>query len=81
MIQRIADAPATRSISVEVAAEEYCGGLFTDQWLSKGDETDTIRRKLDWNSLRIIARGAHIQVTLNGAKVVDYVDPNPPRSF
>jgi hypothetical protein len=63
------------------AAEEYCGGLFTDQWLSKGDEKDTIRRKLDWNSLRITARGAHIQVTLNGTNVVDYVDPNPPEKF
>jgi hypothetical protein len=63
------------------AAEEYCGGLFTDQWLSKGDEKDTIRRKLDWNSLRIIARGAHIEVTLNGEKIVDYTDPKPQEKF
>jgi hypothetical protein len=63
------------------AAEEFCGGLYTDEWLSKGDETDTIRRKLDWNSLHIIARGAHIEVTLNGVKVVDYVDPNPAEKF
>lgn len=63
------------------AAEEYCGGLFTDQWLSKGDEKDTIRRKLDWNSLRITARGAHIEVTLNGEKIVDYIDPKPEEKF
>ena len=63
------------------AAEEYCGGLFTDRWLSKGDEADTIRRKLDWNSLRIVARGAHIEVTLNGVKIVDYVDPKPEERF
>src|SRR4029434_1024626 len=37
------------------AAEEYCAGLFTDRWLAKGDEKDTIRRKLDWNTLRIVA--------------------------
>jgi hypothetical protein len=63
------------------AAEEYCAGLFTDKWLSKGDEKDTIRRKLDWNTLRIVARGGHIEATLNGVKVVDYVDPTPPEKF
>jgi hypothetical protein len=63
------------------AAEEYCAGLFTDKWLSKGDEKDTIRRKLDWNTLRIVARGAHIEATLNGVKVVDYTDPAPPEKY
>ena len=63
------------------AAEEYCAGLFTDRWLAKGDEHDTIRKKLDWNQLHIIARGGHIQVTLNGVQVVDYTDPNPPAKF
>jgi hypothetical protein len=63
------------------AAEEFCAGLFTDKWLSKGDEKDTIRRKLDWNSMRIFARGGHIEVTLNGVKVVDYIDPNPPEKY
>ena len=62
-------------------AEEYCAGLFTDQWLDKGDEHDTIRKKLDWNDLHILARGGHIEVTLNGQKVVDYTDPNPPEKF
>jgi Domain of Unknown Function (DUF1080)/Glycerophosphoryl diester phosphodiesterase family len=60
------------------AAEEYCAGLFTDRWLDKGDENDSIRKKLDWNSLRILARGAHLEATLNGVKVVDFTDPNPP---
>ena len=62
-------------------AEEYCAGLFTDQWLDKGDEHDTIRKKLDWNKLHIVARGGHIEVTLNGQKVVDYTDANPPEKF
>ena len=62
-------------------AEEYCAGLFTDRWLDKGDEHDTIRKKLDWNDLHILARGGHIEVTLNGQKVVDYTDPNPPEKF
>lgn len=62
-------------------AEEYFAGLFTDKWLAKGDEHDTIRRKLDWNKLRILANGAHIEVELNGQKVVDFTDPQPPEKF
>lgn len=56
---------------------EYCGGLYLKDWLSKGDEKDAIRKKLEWNSLKIHAKGAHIEVTLNGTKVVDYTDPKP----
>lgn len=63
------------------AAEEYCAGIFTEEWLAKGDVDDTIRRKLDWNQLHITARGGHIEVVLNGVKVVDYTDPNPPAKF
>jgi acetyl esterase/lipase len=63
------------------AAEEFCAGLFTDRWLAKGDENDSIRKKLDWNQLHIIARGGHVQVTLNGLKVVDFTDPDPPMKF
>jgi hypothetical protein len=63
------------------AAEEYCAGLYTDHWLAKGDEHDTIRKKLDWNKLHILAKGAHFEVTLNGQKVVDFTDPNPPEKF
>jgi hypothetical protein len=63
------------------ASEEYCAGLYTDHWLAKGDEQDTIRRKLEWNQLRILAQGGHIEVTLNGTKVVDYTDPTPPERF
>ena len=59
------------------AASEYCGGLYTDHWLAKGDEHDTIRKPLDWNALRIVADGPHIVVYLNRQKVVDYVDQNP----
>ena len=63
------------------AAEEYCAGLYTDRWLAKGDETDTIRKPLAWNSLRIRADGPHITVHLNGVQVVDYTDPNPEDRF
>ena len=62
-------------------AEEYCAGLFTDRWLDKGDEHDTIRKPNDWNRLHILARGGHVEVTLNGEKVVDYTDENPPAKF
>jgi hypothetical protein len=59
------------------AAEEYCAGLYTDHWLAKGDETDTIRKVLQWNKLRIRAEGAHFVVHLNDRKVVDFTDPKP----
>lgn len=62
-------------------AEEYCAGLFTDKWLAKGDEKDQIRKVLDWNSLRIIAKGSHIVVELNGVRVVDFDDPAPEPKF
>jgi hypothetical protein len=58
------------------AAEEYCG-LYTDRWLSKGDEHDAVRKKLEWNHYRIRARGGHIEVELNGTKIVDFTDPEP----
>jgi hypothetical protein len=63
------------------AAEEYCGGIFTNQWLSKGDEKDVIRKKLEWNKLRIVAQGPHIVVDLNGSRVADFTDPKPPEKF
>ncbi len=59
------------------AAGEYCGGLHLDDWLAKGDEKDEIRKPRQWNSMRIIAKGPHIIVELNGKKVVDYTDPKP----
>jgi hypothetical protein len=59
------------------AAQEYCGGIFTNEWLAKGDEKDEIRKKLDWNTLHIIAHGPHIIVDLNGQRVADYTDPKP----
>jgi opacity protein-like surface antigen len=63
------------------AAEEFCGGIFTDKWLAKGDENDSVRKKLDWNTLHILAKGAHLEVTLNGVQIVKYTDPNPGEKF
>lgn len=62
-------------------AKEYCAGLYTDHWLAKGDENDTIRKKLEWNSFRILADGAHIVVHLNGQQVVDFTDPAADPNF
>ena len=62
------------------AAEEYVG-LYTDHWLFKGDEKDSIRKKLDWNKLYIFADGPHIKVRLNGVEIVDYVDAEPKPMF
>jgi hypothetical protein len=58
-------------------AGEYCAGVFTNEWLSKGDEKDTLRKKLAWNKLYIRAKGAHIVVKLNGVQVADVTDPKP----
>jgi hypothetical protein len=63
------------------AAGEYCGGVYTTEWLAKGDETDTVRKPKEWNALRILAKGAHIQVELNGKKIVDMADPKPDPKF
>lgn len=55
------------------AVEEYVG-LYTDKWLDKGDERDEFRKVLEWNQLRIRAVENHIQVWLNGHKIVDFID-------
>ncbi len=65
------------------AAGEYCGGVVIRkgrdiEWLSKGDEKDAIRRPLEWNSMRILAKGPHLVVDLNGTNIVDVTDPAPP---
>lgn len=55
------------------AADEPVG-LYLNDWLDKGDAKDEFRKPKVWNSLRIKALGPHIQVWLNGQKVVDYQD-------
>ena len=56
---------------------EYCGGLYRNGWLSKGDVNDAIRRPDKWNTLHITADGPHILVDLNGVRVVDYTESDP----
>jgi hypothetical protein len=68
------------------AAGEYCGGIVLRkpkgiEWLSKGDENDEVRKPLAWNSMRILAKGPHLVVHLNGVKIVDVVDPAPAPRF
>ena len=65
------------------AAGEYCGGVVIRknkgiEWLSKGDEQDVIRKPRAWNTMRVLAKGAHLVVDLNGVTIVDVVDPAPP---
>lgn len=64
------------------AAGEYCGGIVLRkpkgiEWLAKGDEKDEVRKPLAWNSLSLLARGAHFVIHLNGVKIVDATDPAP----
>jgi hypothetical protein len=59
---------------------EYCGGLYRNGWLGKGDVNDAIRRPGQWNTLHITADGPHILVDLNGVRVVDYTEtPDNPK--
>jgi hypothetical protein len=65
---------------------EYCGGVVIHkgkgiEWLDKGDEKDAIRKPLAWNSMRILAKGPHIEVDLNGVRVADVTDPEPRPRF
>ena len=44
-------------------------------WLDKGDEMfPNLRKKEEWNHLRITAKGPHITVALNGTKICDVMD-------
>jgi hypothetical protein len=44
-------------------------------WLSHGDrEFPNLRKKLDWNTMRIAVKGDHMQTWLNGTKIVDVND-------
>jgi hypothetical protein len=68
------------------AVGEFCGGVVYHkgkgiEWLGKGDEKDEVRKPLAWNTLRILAKGPHIEVDLNGVRVVDATDPAPPPRF
>jgi 3-keto-disaccharide hydrolase len=46
-------------------------------WLDKGDaKFPGLRKKQDWNTLRISAKGPHLQVFMNGTKICDVTD-NP----
>ena len=44
-------------------------------WLSYGDRAfPNLRKRQDWNTLRIAVQGDHHQVWLNGTKIVDVMD-------
>ena len=64
-------------INIGRGAADEPVGLYLDEWLDKGDAEDKVRKPLDWNELRIRARGAHIETWLNGVKIVDFEDPTP----
>ncbi len=44
-------------------------------WLSYGDRAfPNLRKRQDWNTLRIVAQGNHHQAWLNGTQIVDVTD-------
>jgi hypothetical protein len=56
---------------------EYCGGLYRNGWLAKGDVNDVIRKPRQWNTLHIVADGPHLSVDLNGVRVSDFTETSP----
>ena len=67
-------------------AKEYCGGVVVHKdkgirWVATGDEKDEVRKIKEWNSMRILAKGAHLEIELNGKKIVDVTDPEPKPKF
>ena len=61
-------------INIGRGAADEPVGLYLNDWLDKGDAKDEYRKAKEWNDLRIKALGPHIQVWLNGQKIVDYND-------
>ena len=57
------------------------GGLYESGgrgWLVKpGVEAERALRVGDWNEVRALVQGPHVQTWVNGVKAVDYVDPTP----
>jgi hypothetical protein len=78
---------ATYQINIgRAAAGEYCGGIVLRkpkgiEWLAKGDEKDEVRKPMAWNSLRLLAKGPHFVIHLNGVRIVDVIDAAPPPRF
>ena len=66
-------------------AKEYIGVVVHQdkglRWVSTGDEKDEARKIKEWNSMRVLARGAHLEIELNGKKIVDVSDPEPKPKF
>ena len=63
--------------------QEYWGALYDESRRNKvlaGPQKEDIPKIANfkgWNHYRIIARGNHIQLYLNGHKTVDYIEQNP----
>ena len=62
--------------------EGPCWGALYDESRRRkflAHSIDVARKALkrgDWNEIRVIAKGKHIQIFLNGAKTVDYIEPD-----
>lgn len=67
--------PYQLNIGRGVAGEPV--GLHMYEWLDKGDEKDLIRKPLQWNTIRLLVIGTHIQAWLNEKQIVNYTDPMP----
>jgi len=68
--------------------KEYTGGVVIHtqdkagiKWIATGDEKDEVRKPLEWNSMSVLAKGAHLEVVLNGKKIVDVTDAEPKPKF
>lgn len=62
-------------------ADSYWGSLYEERGRGLLERYPEARaralvRKGDWNDFEIIAQGHHVQILLNGTRVVDRTDPN-----
>ncbi len=60
------------SLKVDMTCSIYAPQDKLGKYPGKAEGVADLRKKDDWNTVRIEARGKHILVTLNGQQVLDY---------
>jgi 3-keto-disaccharide hydrolase len=72
-----------KGVQVEVDPNpgKHTGGLYESGgrgWLVQPNEAAEKALKVgDWNEVRALVRGPHVQTWVNGVQAVDYTDPTP----
>jgi hypothetical protein len=68
-------------VEVDPHPGKHTGGLYESAgrgWLTKPDPRAEAALKVgDWNEVRAVVRGPHVETWVNGVQAVNYVDPAP----